>query len=98
MKRYLLSILMVLVSVSVTCSADKPNVNTKYPKSSDKTSPDPNSANGAQNYKFSSLKLRGHLMKPELNYTYQRDNLQNEQIVEIPEDFNDQIIKSAGQF
>ena len=47
---------------------------------------------------FSGLRLKGELKKPELSYIYQRKGLRAEQIVNIPENFNDEIIEGTGEF
>jgi hypothetical protein len=47
---------------------------------------------------FSELTLKGKLKKPDLSYIYRRKGLRAEQIVNIPEDFNEEIIQGAGQF
>ncbi len=50
-----------------------------------------------ETHQFSGSKLRGQLKKPELSYIYQRKGLRAERIVNIPEDFNEEIISGAGQ-
>lgn len=47
---------------------------------------------------FSGLKLKGQLKKPDLSYIYKRTGLRTEQIVDIPENFDDEIIQGAGTF
>jgi hypothetical protein len=47
---------------------------------------------------FSGLKLTGRLKKPDLSYIYRRRGLRAEQIVNIPEDFNDEIVQGSGKF
>lgn len=47
---------------------------------------------------FSGLKLQGQLKKPDLSYIYKRRGLRAEQIVNIPEDFNEEIVEGAGRF
>lgn len=47
---------------------------------------------------FSGLKLTGRLKKPDLSYIYRRRGLRAEQIVNIPEDFNEDIVQGAGKF
>ncbi len=47
---------------------------------------------------FSGLKLTGRLKKPDLSYIYRRRGLRAEQIVNIPEDFNEEIVQGAGKF
>jgi hypothetical protein len=51
-----------------------------------------------ETHKFSGLKLKGEIKKPDLSYIYQRKGLRVEQIVNIPEDFNQEIIHGAEQF
>lgn len=48
--------------------------------------------------RFSGLKLKGQLKKPDLSYIYKRKGLRAEQIIDIPEDFNAQIIQGETQF
>ena len=52
----------------------------------------------SESYQFSGSKLKGRLKKPELSYIYKRKGLRQEQIVNIPENFNDEILNGAGQF
>jgi hypothetical protein len=47
---------------------------------------------------FSGLKLQGQLKKPDLSYIYKRRGLKAEQIVNIPEDFNEEIVQGASRF
>lgn len=51
-----------------------------------------------ESHKFSDLKLKGQLKKPELSYIYKRKGLRSEQIVDIPENFNEKILQGAGRF
>ena len=48
--------------------------------------------------KFSGLKLKGQLKKPDLSYIYKRKGLRADQVVDVPEDFNRDIIDSALSF
>ena len=52
----------------------------------------------SESHKFSGLKLNGQLKKPDLAYIYKRKGLRSEKIVNIPENFNDEILQGAGQF
>lgn len=51
-----------------------------------------------ESHKFSGITLKGQLKKPDLSYIYKRKGLRSEKIVNIPEQFNDEIIQGAGQF
>ena len=51
-----------------------------------------------ERHEFSGTKLKGRLKKPELSYIYERKGLRQEQIVNVPSHFNDEIVKGAGQF
>jgi hypothetical protein len=53
---------------------------------------------GKQDLKFSGLKLKGDLKKPDLSYIYKRRGVKDEQIVNIPTDFNDEIRQGENQF
>jgi hypothetical protein len=44
-------------------------------------------------HQFSGLKLKGQLKKPELTYIYKRKGVRAEKIVNIPEDFNEQVVR-----
>lgn len=48
--------------------------------------------------RFKGLRLKGRLKKPDLAYIYKRKGLRGEQIVNVPENFNNEIIQGAGQF
>ncbi len=48
--------------------------------------------------KFSGLKLKGQLKKPDLSYIYKRKGLRADQVVEVPNDFNGEIVESALSF
>jgi hypothetical protein len=52
----------------------------------------------SESHHFSDLRLKGQLKKPELSYIYKRKGLRVEKIVNIPEDFNDEIIQDSGKF
>lgn len=47
--------------------------------------------------RFTGMTLKGQLKKPELSYSYKRSDLQSEQLIEIPENFNDSILQDAVQ-
>lgn len=51
----------------------------------------------SERQEFSGTKLKGNLKKPELSYIYERKGLRQEQIINIPENFDDEIIDGAGQ-
>jgi hypothetical protein len=51
-----------------------------------------------EKHKFSGLRLKGLLKKPELSYIYQRKGIRSEKIVDTPEDFNQEIRSDAGKF
>ncbi len=95
MKRYLILLCGLLLAISAY---------GENPESTSNSSQDPETPaprviyKASESYKFSGLKLKGHLKKPDLSYIYKRAGLRSEQIVDIPEDFNDEIIKGAGQF
>lgn len=52
----------------------------------------------SESHKFSGLKLKGQLKKPELSYIYQRKGIKSEQIVDIPENFNEEIREDSHGF
>jgi hypothetical protein len=51
-----------------------------------------------ETYRFSGLKLKGQYKKPELSYIYQRKGIRSEQIIDIPENFNDKIREGVKKF
>jgi hypothetical protein len=51
-----------------------------------------------ESHKFGGLSLKGQLKKPELGYIYKRRGLRQEQIINIPDDFNGEILQGAGKF
>ena len=48
-----------------------------------------------ESHKFSGSKLKGKLKKPEISYIYQRKGLRQEKVVNIPENFDAEIIHTA---
>lgn len=52
----------------------------------------------AESHRFTDLKLKGQLKKPDMSYIYKRKGLRSEKIVNMPEDFNDEIVQDAGKF
>lgn len=52
----------------------------------------------SEQQQFSGSKLKGQLKKPELSYIYQRKGLRAERIVNVPENFDEEIVSGAGQF
>lgn len=51
----------------------------------------------SERHQFSGSKMKGQLKKPELSYIYERKGVRQEQIINIPKDFNDEIIDGAGK-
>lgn len=51
----------------------------------------------SEQHRFSGAMLKGQVKKPELSYIYERKGLRQEQIVNIPEDFNDEIVTGASE-
>jgi hypothetical protein len=52
----------------------------------------------SETHVFEGLRLKGQLKKPELSYIYERKGLRSEAIVNIPENFNEEIRAGAEQF
>lgn len=52
----------------------------------------------SEEHQFVGSKLKGQLKKPELSYIYQRKGLRAERIVNVPENFDEEILSGAGQF
>lgn len=76
--------ILILFSTAALATTEVPQPKVVYKKS--------------EEHKFSALKLKGQLKKPDLSYIYKRKGLRNEQIVNIPESFNSQIVEGADQF
>lgn len=55
-------------------------------------------ASKADMHRFAGARLKGQLKKPEMSYIYERKGLRVERIVNVPENFNEEIIDGAGQF
>lgn len=51
----------------------------------------------SESHQFSGSSLQGKLKKPELSYIYERKNIKDEQILNIPENFNEEIINGAKE-
>jgi len=51
-----------------------------------------------ESHRFAGAQLKGRLKKPDLTYIYQRKGLRAERIVNVPENFNDEILAGAQQF
>jgi hypothetical protein len=49
-------------------------------------------------HRFSGLKLKGQYKKPDLTYIYKRKRIRAEQILNIPENFNDEIVRGSQKF
>ena len=52
----------------------------------------------SESHKFSGLRLKGQLKKPELSYIYKRKGVRAEQIINIPRNFDEEIVNGAEQF
>lgn len=52
----------------------------------------------SESHKFAGLKLKGQLKKPDLTFIYKRKGLRAEQIVDIPENFNSEVLEGATEF
>lgn len=59
---------------------------------------EPNATRRVATQKFSGLKLKGQLKKPDLSYIYKRKGLRADQVVDVPEDFNQETIDSSLSF
>lgn len=49
----------------------------------------------SESHQFSGANLKGKLKKPELSYIYERKGLKEEQIVNVPDNFNAEIIRDT---
>jgi hypothetical protein len=70
----------------------------KTKKTTSQNSDTPTTSNHTETQTFSGLKLKGQLKKPDLSYIYKRTGLRSEQIVDIPENFDNEIIQGTGTF
>jgi hypothetical protein len=52
----------------------------------------------SESHQFSGSRLKGEYKKPDLSYIYERKGIKQEQIIHIPENFNDEIIHGADNF
>ena len=102
MKNSYLSLLVIgLLSVAIMKSAPvlanepNPGVSQAAPP---QTAPPQRFRRAESSVSFSGLKLTGRLKKPDLAYIYRRRGLRAEQIINIPEDFNEEIVQGAGKF
>jgi hypothetical protein len=68
----------------------------KSPAKAAKTKDDKVIYKAPETHKFQGLRLKGELKKPEISYIYQRKGIRGEQIIHIPEDFNDKVIEGAS--
>ena len=93
MKTYLAALLLALC---VTAHGEKGK--KRKPQSVPAESAATSRVTKSETQKFSGLKLKGQLKKPDLSYIYKRKGLRAEQIVNIPENFNDQIVQGENQF
>lgn len=105
MKRWMLSLIVVLGFVvlepTVLAKKAKPKKGKAAAVAREKASDEGAGAKGKkgkQDLKFSGFKLKGDLKKPDLSYIYKRRGVKNEQIVNIPTDFYDEIRQGENQF
>jgi hypothetical protein len=52
----------------------------------------------SESHQFSGSKLKGEYKKPDLSYIYERKGIKQEQIIRIPDNFNDEILHGADNF
>lgn len=97
MKQFILSLIVLIASPAH--AKDKPTGTASILKSA------PPAASQAKKifkktelHQFAGSKLKGQLKKPDLSYIYQRKGLRAEQIVNVPENFDQEIAVGAGQF
>jgi len=68
----------------------------------DKTQPKQDKARkvfkSTETHQFSGSRLKGQIKKPEISYIYQRKGLRAEQIINIPTDFDEEIVRDADKF
>lgn len=78
----------ILMTLLAAVADDNPEATSKVQKVYRKS----------EQHEYSGSKLKGQLKKPELSYIYQRKGLRAERIVNVPENFDEEIISGAGQF
>jgi len=94
-------LLVFLLACSVGLAKPKPKTRAKSKaKASRVTDSEASISPGRRvaTQKFSGLKLKGQLKKPDLSYIYKRKGLRADQVVDVPEDFNREIIDSSLSF
>lgn len=90
------SSLAILKSTPV--HADTPTNSEVSQAAPPQTAPPQSLRRAESNVSFTGLTLKGRLKKPDLGYIYRRRGLRAEQIVNIPEEFNEEIVQGAGKF
>jgi hypothetical protein len=96
MKAILVTFLLPLLFIcSVTARADE---TLAKPADSESKPPPQKTYKISEEHQYSGSKLKGQLKKPDLSYIYQRKGLRAERIVNVPENFDEEIIGGAGQF
>jgi len=91
-----MAMIFLFLSLPVDAARKKPRKTGRKPTAAAKQRSAPD--DDAQSLSFSGLKLKGQLKKPDLSYIYKRRGLRSEQIVNIPENFDNELVQAEGQF
>ena len=93
-------ILFCLLSVSSNVySQDKNETQSNQTPAQTEQAPPPKIVfKKTEQHRFQGSRLKGQLKKPELSYIYQRKGLRAEKIVNVPEKFDEEILRGTGQF
>ena len=86
-----LTLIIMLVTLAAANAAPKKKWMVKKAEPAEKTAKEDVSTT----HKFSGMKLKGDLKKPELGYRFGEDGMREEGLVEIPENFDQEIIDEA---
>lgn len=94
-----LTVLLLALGLATTPALAKPAKAAKRKPAAEEEAPKTNTVfKKKEKLEFSGFKLKGQLKKPDLSYIYKRRGLRAEQIVNIPENFNEEIIQGENQF
>lgn len=95
---FLIGSLTLAIMKAAPAMANEPGTPAVSQAAPPQTAPPQRFRRAEASVSFSGLKLTGRLKKPDLSYIYRRRGLRAEQIVNIPEDFNEEIAQGAGKF
>lgn len=89
-----LSLILCLLATLATAKPKKP-VPKKSADKTEKSVIEKSEKSISDHHIMSGMTLQGKLKQPELQYSYSKEDLKNDQVLEVPENFQDEFIQDT---